>query len=96
MDIKTTIEKAGISVEEFGNLCGVSRAAVYTWIKGSPVDKLRVPKVQKLLDGIELGTTAGDFPLGEISSRKKGNKELRMTLIKTKLIKHLKQPAVST
>lgn len=89
MEIDQTIKRAGLIVEEFAKLAGVTRVAVYLWIKGNKINAIRVPRVEKLLAAIDAAVEAGELPMDGVSPRTKHGKEFRMLQLKKIVIKHL-------
>lgn len=89
MNIKKTIKRAGLYVEEFGGLCGVSRIAVYAWLNGKPINPLRVPRVETIVAAVDAATEAGDLPIERPKTRKV-DKDMATARIKKIVIKHLK------
>lgn len=89
MNLKKTIDRAGLYVAEFGELCGVSRIAVYAWMKGKPINELRVARVDAIESAVKAATEAGDLPIERPKTRKV-DKALATEKIKKIVIKHLK------
>jgi len=88
-EIKATIKAAGLTVEEFAVLCGVTRVTVYNWMKGAKIDPLRVPRIEKIIDSLESAVNAKDAPINRPHTRKV-DKEAVLKIIKGVVIKHLK------
>lgn len=89
MNIKKTIKKSGLRVAEFGDMCGVSRIAVYAWINGKPINELRQARVEAIASAVDAATEAGDLPIERPKTRKV-DKELATERVKKIVIKHLK------
>lgn len=87
--MRETIEKAGLKVDEFGSLCGVTRVAVYRWFDGNKPDKLRERRVNMVLSALANAVEVGDLPIERPSSRKV-DKAVVLQKIKEIVIKHLK------
>ena len=65
MNLVELIKSAGISVLEFADLVGVTRAVVYRWSHGGEPHELRKDKVNKLIAAIEHAVATGALPLSE-------------------------------
>jgi len=89
MNLKKIIKQAGLYVEEFGDLCGVSRISVYAWMKGKPINELRQARVEAIASAVEAATEAGDLPIERPHTRKV-DKAMATDRIKKIVIKHLK------
>lgn len=67
MDIKTYLEKTGLSQEQFGKLVGVSQGLVWQWIEGRT--GITLERVRQIVDATNGEITAHDlmpktFPTG--------------------------------
>lgn len=90
MEMRDRVKAAGVTVEEFGSLCGVSRVAVYRWFDGNSPDKLRKRRVGMVLSALDRAVEAKDLPLDRPSTRKI-DKEVVLQKIKDIVIRHLKE-----
>jgi len=63
MSLKKTLDVAGISMAEFGVMCGVSRTAVSKWCGGLPQHVLRRNEVAELVSAIQSAIVNGDLPI---------------------------------
>lgn len=87
--MRYVLRMAGLSAEDLGRLCGVSRIAAYAWLAGGKVHPLRVQKVDTIMQAIEVAANVRDLPI----DRKRGdwrNKEIQEK-IKSTVIKHLQR-----
>jgi hypothetical protein len=63
MDFKI-VKKAGISVGEFGAMCGVSRVCASCWINGkNEPHRLHKAKIEKILANLRKLVAEGKLPL---------------------------------
>ena len=66
MNIRETLDAAGLVPAEFGELCGVSKNMVYKWIKGAKPHALREAKVNKILTALARAVEDGELPLASV------------------------------
>lgn len=80
------IKEAGLTPDHVAKIVGVSRVTASRWLNGHfGVHRLLNAKVQRLLDAVERGLQAGDFPLPPDVPR-----AMRLMEIKAVLRKHIK------
>lgn len=89
MNLKKTIRQSGLRVAEFGDMCGVSRIAVYAWMSGKPINELRQARVEAIESAVAAATEAGDLPIERPKTRKV-DKVMATERVKKIVIKHLK------
>lgn len=87
--MRYVLRMAGLSAEDLGRLCGVSRIAAYAWLDGGKIHPLRVQRVDAIMQAIEVAANVRDFPI----DRKRGDWKNKDTLekIKSIVIKHLQR-----
>lgn len=92
MKLLNTIKKAGLTVQEFADLCGVSRVSIYKWDRGDGVHPLRVSRVDKLVLAIKSATATREFPPKSHSARSnKAAATARDKEIKGTVLRYLKK-----
>lgn len=91
MSVKETLEKSGIRASEYGLLAGVSKVAVYQWLRGGEVNALRKPRLDKLNAAISSAVDAGELPLEAVNTRSKSASEERFNTLRQIVIKHLRK-----
>lgn len=89
MNIKKIVKSAGIHVEEFAELCGVSRVAVYAWLNGRPINPLRKPRIDKLCGALKSAVDAGDLPIERPKIRRVEKADVTKR-IRSIVVRHLK------
>lgn len=87
--MRYVLRMAGLSAEDLGRLCGVSRVAAYAWLKGGKIHSLRAQRVDAIMQAIEAAANTRDFPI----DRKRGDWRNKDALEKIKgtVIKHLQR-----
>jgi len=80
MDL-SILKQAGVSQNEFGRLCGVSKIAVFKWSKGGGVNRFLQPKVVKLLATITQAVETGALPLPPGTPRADREKMIAAALV---------------
>lgn len=87
--MRYVLRMAGLSAEDLGRLCGVSRVAAYAWLNGGEIHPLRASRVIAIMQSIEAAANARDLPV----DRKRGDWRNKDTLdrIKSIVIKHLQR-----
>ena len=76
------LKRAGVSYQEFGDLCGVTKIAVFKWTKGGGVNKFLQPKVVKLLAAADQAIENNDLPLPVGTPRCDREKMIAQALVK--------------
>lgn len=92
MELRSVIKSAGMSVEEFAGLAGVTRAVVYRWEQGRGPHELRRERIVKLLNAVSFATSKGLLPVK--ISRCRSSKfiaEKRDTAIRAAVVAALRQ-----
>lgn len=76
------LKQSGVSYEEFGKLCKVSKIAVYKWTKGGGVDSRHAARILKLVNALSAALDAGDLPLPPRTPRSAREKMIQQALVK--------------
>lgn len=76
------LKQAGVSYEEFGALCNVSKIAVYKWTKGGGVDKRHSDKIAKLVKAVEKAVDNKLLPLQHGTARVERVQKITEALVK--------------
>lgn len=87
--MRYVLRMAGLSAEDLGRLCGVSRIAAHAWLGGGEIHPLRVQRVDAIMQAIEVAVNVRDLPVDKIRGDWR-NKDV-LDKIKGIVIKHLQR-----
>ena len=89
MSLKKIIKAAGLHVDEFAGLCGVSRVAVYAWFNGGTINPLRKPRIDKVKSALQSAINAGDLPIERPKIRRVEKVDVTKR-VRSIVVRHLK------